>query len=128
MRPFREVLERYDALWEQAEGFIEAYFSRHRHTTPLPVSSRRAPREDPRSTPTAVDVPDLKELNVAITILKRIQDARRAIQLDAMKMEAQLNDDGRSLEDDDGKISRILRRLEENGDLCAEDEMDQDAV
>jgi hypothetical protein len=96
MRPFKEVLERYDALWEEVEEFIRAYFERE----------RAGGREG---------VVDLKELNTAVTTLKRAQDGRRAIHLDNLKLRAG-GDHGGEVEDlDDKEVSRILQFLERGG-------------
>lgn len=112
MKPFREVLERYDGLWQQGENFIQAYFNSH----------DAGEEED-------LVLPDLKELNTAITILKRIQDARRAIHLDYLKLQVEdENHHDPSLEMDHAEISRILRSLEQNGVAGTHAEADEEAV
>jgi hypothetical protein len=124
MKPFREVLERYDRLWEQAETFIESRFAGYRCT------DRESDGDAPGVSPgeDAIAVPDLKELSTAITALKRIQDARRAIHLDALKWEARTPDGEETRPDDDEKVSRILQRLEEDGEACEPEEPDEEAM
>jgi hypothetical protein len=95
MRPYREILEDLDHLWALAQTQAERYF-----TSPSPESSPS----------------DLKEFNTAVTLLKRIQDARRALNLDALKLEtlsshvAQASPQ-RPDADDSDRVSRILERL-----------------
>lgn len=95
MRPYREILEDLDRLWTLAQTQAERYF-----TSPSP--------ESPPS--------DLKDLNTAATLLKRIQDARRALNLDALKLEAlsshavQAAPQGPDADDSD-RVSRILERF-----------------
>ena len=105
MRPYREILEDLDHLWVLAQAQAERYFT-------LP---------SPESPP-----PDLKDLNTAATLLKRIQDARRALNLDALKLETLSShvpqaSPQRPDADDIDRVSRILERLlaeehEESGD------------
>jgi len=112
MKPFREVLERYDNLWEYAENAIEAYLSRRRGADAQPSGEHPPNAGAPTAT---TELPDLKELNVAITILKRIQDARRAIHLDALKWEATPANGGKTDSVDNEEVSRILQLLQ-NGE------------
>ncbi len=95
MRPYREILEDLDRLWTLAQVQAECYF-----TSPSP--------ESPLS--------DLKDLNTAVTLLKRIQDARRALNLDTLKLESSPTHDRESTlqrpdADDIDRVSRILERL-----------------
>jgi hypothetical protein len=66
MRPYREILEELDQLWTLAQDQAEGYF-----THPFPETVP----------------PDLKNLNTAVTLLKRIQDARRVLNLEILKLE-----------------------------------------
>ena len=128
MRHFREVLERYDSLWEEAETLVDAYLAQHR-----PAGRQAACAEGGVAAPHTekTQAPDLKELNAAVTVLKRIQDARRAIHLDAIKLEVSSRDakrnQGKENADpmDNQEISRILKLLEEsNGSEETADEGD----
>ncbi|MFW6255810.1 MAG: hypothetical protein ACOC54_03235, partial [Candidatus Sumerlaeota bacterium] len=62
-----------------------------------------------------------------ITILKRIQDGRRAIHLDYLKKQAEENDADEHADMDNEEISRMLQRLEGDGstDEAAEDDADE---
>ena len=115
MKPFREVLERNDARWERLEALVDAYLAKH------------YPDAEP-GRPATADAPDLKELSATITMLKRVQDARRAVQLDARKLEVSPPDDEDANADDDARVSRILQRLEENGEICNGESPDEGAL
>ncbi|HUT22883.1 MAG TPA: hypothetical protein VM492_00930 [Sumerlaeia bacterium] len=117
VRSFREVLERYDSLWEEAETLVDIYFTQYRRAGRQGVCAEggaAAPQTK------KMETPDLKELNTAVAVLKRIQDARRAIHLDAIKLEVSSRDakrnQGKEKPDpmDNREISRILRLLEES--------------
>ena len=110
MESFKKTLEYYDRIWRQVERL-------------LPNLLLRPDGESP---------PDVKELSAIVTVLKRAQDAHRAILLDAIKIQepstdakaphpAEKNDPM-----DDQEISRILTLLEEsNGE---EEDPDQKAM
>jgi hypothetical protein len=96
MRPYREILEDLDRLWTLAQTQAERYF-----------------------TPPSLESPpsDLKDFNTAVTLLKRIQDARRALNLDTLKLESSPIHDTDSTRqrpdaDDTDRVSRILERLQ----------------
>ncbi len=166
MRAFKDVLEREDLLWEQAEGFVWVTFDKYRRSidgccvvddsaskqdggevldceakqesgaravgdsaTGLIVGNvvglkskvEESADDEPRG-------PEPRELNTMVTILKRIQDARRAIHLDLMKLGEVSNDGETIAADDDGEVSRILELLEAGQAEEDSDRVDEEAL
>ena len=126
MKPFRDVLERYDVLWEQAEIVVETCLGRLRRAVSESNLESDALLCDDAS---LLAKPfDMKEFNTVVTLLKRIQDARRAIHRDMIQMQPKEHDtNGEEPDENDfARISRVRRRLEEEGDI-SEDLEDEDS-
>jgi hypothetical protein len=94
MLPLASLLEQQDALWQQLQEQIADWLQQ----PPDPESP--AP-------------PCLRELNTASAILKRVQDARRAIRLDLNKLETP-ESDARSEATNADRIHDAIRLLEQD--------------
>lgn len=104
MIPLAALLEQQDALWHQLQEQISDWL----HQPPDPEAS----------------APGLRELNTASAVLKRIQDARRAIRLDLNKLENSASD-VRSEATNAERIHDAIRLLEQ--DEAAEGDGDADS-
>lgn len=107
MEHFQEVLEKYEELWRRAEQCVTDYFE--------------AMKPQESDLPPSVDV---KELNTVVTLLKRMQDARKALHIEAVKLEGGKENAQTYPELDHSEISRILHVLEQNGVAVDAEEAD----
>ena len=93
MLPLATLLEQQDTLWQELQGQISDWLQQP---------------PDPDAT-----APCLRELNTASAVLKRIQDARRAIRLDLAKLENTASD-ARSEATNADRIHDAIRLLEQD--------------
>jgi hypothetical protein len=124
MGPLREILENYDRIWQQAESYLSAYFAvlREQPAGAQRPARRAGPQPEPpasksksRNPKSALPNPRFfKDFAAALTLLKRIQDARRAIHHDLLKLEAAApNGNGQRTDIADHEaVSRTLGLLE----------------
>jgi hypothetical protein len=92
MKSDRRIEERLDAFLEESMNRLERAFAE-----------------------SAGEPPNLKEIAAAVVVVKRIQEAYRAVHLDVHKREAGNTDGEHTHGMDHEEISRMLRLLEENG-------------
>jgi hypothetical protein len=104
MLPLAPLLEQQDDLWQQLQEQIFDWLQQP---------------PDPEA-----PAPCLRELNTASAVLKRIQDARRAIRLDLNKLENSASD-ARSEATNAERIHDAIRLLEQ--DEVAEGDGDTDS-
>ncbi len=99
MENYEKMLERFEKLWKRAEKHLEKH---------LPPTYRGNGRERP----------ELKDLNTAVTLLKRVQDARMALARELAKGEATGGNESdeterHKAEADAARAARVLERLED---------------
>ncbi|NQU44560.1 hypothetical protein HQ520_14815 [bacterium] len=88
MRPYADFLAQYDSFLKRVEQFIDV------HLQQLEGKPEISPPP-----------PDLKILNTLVTLIKRMQDAQRALYLDARKIQGETTDEIRSTAMHDDRIS-----------------------
>jgi len=98
MGDYEKMLTRFERLWKRAEKHLAKH---------LPATYRGSG-----------EGPELKELNTAVTLLKRVQDARMALAREFAKGEATVSNESDEAEKyeseaDAARAARILERLED---------------
>lgn len=104
MASLKEVNERLDALWAEAEQFIEAYFRAHKE---------EIVHADGR-TLLIPQVPDMREFSLLCTCLKRIHEGRRLAQMGETQNGADTAANSNHSEIINKEISRLLSQLQAN--------------
>ncbi len=103
MTSLKEVNERFDALWAEAEQFIEAYFRAHKE---------EVVHADGR-TLLIPQVPDMRKFSLLCTCLKRIHEGRRLAQTGETENGSDTAADSNHSEIINKEISRLLSQLQE---------------
>ena len=99
----KEVNERLDALWVEAEQFIEAYFRAHKE---------EVVHADGR-TLLIPQVSDMREFSLLCTCLKRIHEGRRLARTGETENGADTAANSNNSEIVNKEISRLLSQLQE---------------
>jgi len=103
MTSLKEVNERLDALWVEAEQFIEAYFRAHKE---------EVVHADGR-TLLVPQITDMREFSLLCTCLKRIHEGRRLSRMGETQNGADTAANSNHSEIVNKEISRLLSQLQE---------------